>query len=94
MIFNDYDVLNMKLDKVPNYGDIIEEKNTQETVDFLDKQAAHTAKRIHNNQINLILKNKFKQLRGFCLKEDPEQSGIVNIDLFKKIMQKLEINKK
>lgn len=94
LIFNDYNVLNMDLEKIPYSGAIIEEKNTQDTANYVASEAGHVAARIHKNQIRLILKNKFKQLKGHCIKEDTEKLGIINVDLFKKIMEKLEINKK
>ena len=93
LIFNDFNVLNMKLEDIPNYGNIVEEHNQEETRAFIEKKASHTADRIHKNQIRLILKNKFKQLKNYCMKEDQDNFGVIHFDLFKKIVGKLEINK-
>ena len=93
LIFNDFNVLNMKIEDIPNYGNIITEDKAEQTRAFVEQKAADTADRIHKNQIRLILKNKFRQLKKECMKEDQDNFGVIHFDLFKKIVSKLEINK-
>lgn len=92
MIFNDYNVLNMKFDEIPYSDKLI--KDSDDVESYMQKDAIEGQNRRHKNQIKLILKNRFKNLKAHLTKEDPESDGKINVEVFCKIIDKLEINKK
>lgn len=92
MIFNDYNVLNMKFDEIPYSDKLI--KDSDDVESYMQKDAIEGQNRRHKNQIKLILKNRFKNLKAHLTKEDPESDGKINVEIFCKIIDKLEINKK
>ena len=92
MIFNDYNVLNMKFEDIPYSDKLI--KDTEQVQSYMQQDAIQGQVRRHSNQIKLILKNRYKNLKAHLVKEDLEADGKINVEIFCKIIDRLEINKK
>ncbi|CAD8050205.1 unnamed protein product [Paramecium sonneborni] len=94
LIFNDKDALNVNLKALPQLTE--DEKDSliknQETIDFLRKDALQARDRRHQNQVNLILKNRLQQLGQQLTMQDELQKGYISYGRFERVIKKLEID--
>ncbi|CAD8134577.1 unnamed protein product [Paramecium octaurelia] len=94
LIFNDKDALNVNLKALPALTE--DEKDSliknQETIDFLRNDALQARDRRHQNQVNLILKNRLQQLGQQLTMQDELQKGYISFGRFERVIKKLEID--
>lgn len=57
-------------------------------LEFLKEDAINSRNKRHQNQVNLVLKNKYNQLANQCLENDPLNSGYLNYEKLDTIIKK------